>query len=328
MQLDFFRTFLVLALIMTIGWLYWRSRQQGGQMKSGSFTNDLTSAAKKGQLDSVVGRDIEIDRIIQIIARKNKNNPLLIGPAGVGKTAIIEGLAQRIADGDVPDFLRGKHILSLHLQDVLAGTAMRGELEQRLQALLKELENKNSDAILFIDELHMLHQAKGVEGGLNVSDMLKPALARGELAIIGATTWDEYEQSLQKDPAIDRRFQPVLIGEPSEKVAIQMIRGLKHEYEEHHQVSIEDEAIVTAVKESLRRLKKRVLPDKALDLIDEAAAKVSIEATREHTAPLGVLHAASDKVGKGRKSLDQTPVVTSDDVLEVLAHWEKMMPKK
>jgi len=259
------------------------------------FTRDLSAEAEKGIIDPVIGRDDEIDRVIHIIARRMKNNPLLIGEAGVGKTAVVEGLAQRIAQGRVPDLLKGKRVLAVDLAKLLAGTGFRGELEQRLRLLLEQLEQDKGKTVLFIDELHMIDQAKGSDGGLNLSDMIKPALARGDISVIGASTWQEYQRTLRLDAAIDRRFQPVLVGEPSEASAIEIMRGLKEGYEQHHGVSIDEDALIAAVRTSAKIIKDRFLPDKALDVLDEASAKVSIEASLGHRASMGVVHEASKK---------------------------------
>lgn len=291
---SFFRI-AVAGVVLIAGWLWWRRGKQQPGMRPGNttFTRDLTKEARDGRTDAVIGREEEIERVIQIGARRLKNNPLLIGEAGVGKTAVVEGLARRIVEGRVPPSLKGKRVLSLNLADLLAGTAYRGELESRLKALLDQLESEPNSTILFIDELHLIEQSKGTQGGLSIADLLKPALARGDLAIIGATTWDEYRHTLQNDRAIDRRFQPVIIGEPSPETALAILRGVKEIYEKHHQVAIDDEALTAAVRLSIALIKDRRLPDKALDLIDEAAAMVAIEASLGHKTALGMLDAAA-----------------------------------
>lgn len=241
------------------------------------FTIDLTELAEAQQIDPVIGRDGEIRRTIEILGRKKKNNPILIGEAGVGKSAIVEGLAQRIASRQVPEPLKGKHVLSLDLGSLLAGAKYRGEFEARLKKLILALEACQGDIILFIDEIHMLVGAGGQEGLQDAANMLKPALARGELNCIGATTLDEYRKHIEKDPALARRFQPVQIEQPDEEMSLSILRGLKSHYEIHHGVKIEDEALITAVELAGRYITDRTFPDKAIDLVDEAASKVRLE---------------------------------------------------
>ena len=241
------------------------------------YTRNLTDVAKQGKLDPVIGRDEEIRRIIQVLSRRTKNNPILIGEPGVGKTAIAEGLAQRIVNGDIPATLEGRQVLSLDLAALIAGAKYRGEFEDRLKAVLKEVEERAGEIILFIDEIHTLVGAGAAEGSMDASNMLKPALARGELHCVGATTLDEYRKYIEKDAALERRFQPVLVQEPSEEDTIAILRGIKEKYELHHGVRIQDSATVAAVTLSSRYITDRFLPDKAIDLIDEAASKLRIE---------------------------------------------------
>jgi ATP-dependent Clp protease ATP-binding subunit ClpB len=241
------------------------------------YTRDLVELARSGKLDPVIGRDDEIRRVVQVLSRRTKNNPVLIGEAGVGKTAIAEGLAQRIVAGDVPETLKDKRLLALDLGALIAGTKYRGEFEDRLKALLKEITGGSGDVVLFIDELHTLVGAGAAEGAMDASNMLKPALARGELKCVGATTLDEYRKHIEKDAALERRFQPVFIGEPAIEDAVAILRGLKEKYEVHHGVRISDGAIVAAVTLSSRYIAGRFLPDKAIDLIDEAASRLKIE---------------------------------------------------
>src|SRR5207245_5209731 len=237
-------------------------------------SRDRTEAGRRGKRDPVIGRDEEIRRVIQVLSRRTKNNPVLIGEPGVGKTAIVEGLAQRIVAGDVPEGLKNRRLVALDMGALVAGAKYRGEFEERLKAVLKEVQEGEGEIILFIDELHTVVGAGAAEGAMDASNLLKPMLARGELHCIGATTLDEYRKHIEKDAALERRFQPVKVEEPSVEDTISILRGLKERYEVHHGIRIKDSALVTAAILSKRYITDRYLPDKAIDLVDEAAARL------------------------------------------------------
>ena len=325
-----------------------------------SYSMDLTRMAKEGKLDPVIGRDSEIRRVVQILSRRTKNNPCLIGEPGVGKTAVVEGLAARIAEGSVPDTIKDKRLMTLDLSGMVAGSKYRGEFEERIKRLIAEVKN-DGQVLLFIDEIHTIIGAGGAEGALDASNILKPSLARGEIQVIGATTIEEYRKYIEKDAALERRFQPVMTNEPSEEESMDILRGLRPAYEAHHQVSISDEAVEAAVKMSVRYINDRFLPDKAIDLIDEASAKVklssmslsgelqnltkqmeALDEAKEAAIISGDLNRASE-IGKEQKLLSaeiasmqrsverrnkKKVVVQERDIADVVSSWTKIPVKQ
>src|SRR2546421_2589189 len=300
------------------------------------YGRDLTDAARKGKIDPVIGRDEEIRRIIQVLSRRTKNNPVLIGEPGVGKTAIVEGLARRIVEGDVPEGLRNKRVVALDIGSMVAGSKYRGEFEERFKAVLKEISDAEGEIITFIDELHTIVGAGGAEGAVDAGNMIKPMLARGELRLIGATTLDEYRKNIEKDAALERRFQPVFVGEPSVDDTIAILRGLKERYEVHHGVRIQDAALVAAAVLSQRYISGRQLPDKAIDLVDEAASRLRIEIDsmpieidvverriRQLEIEKAALAKETDEVSKQRlQAIEAELAELTENRSAMVAHWE------
>jgi len=287
-----------------------------------NFATDLTSQAKQKSLDPVIGRDEEIERLIQILCRRTKNNAILLGLPGVGKTAIVEGLARKIASGKIPKLLANKKVLMLQVSELLAGTKYRGEFEQRIKGIVKELQANKRRIILFIDEFHSVTETKGTEGGVNLADILKPGLARGDLQLIGATTKKEYEKYIAPDESWERRFQIVLVDEPTIEESIQILNGIKKNYEKYHKVKISNAAINASVRLSHEYIKERHLPDKAIDVMDEAASMVNVERCSLHAVV--VLHGAAKNASQQK---EKTPIVELDHVKEVIADWTRMKKK-
>ena len=300
------------------------------------YGRDLTEDARRGRLDPVIGRDEEIRRVIQVLSRRTKNNPVLIGEPGVGKTAIVEGLARRIIEGDVPESLKNRRVISLDLGSMVAGAKYRGEFEERLKAVLKEITDAEGEVITFIDEMHTVIGAGAAEGSMDASNMLKPLLARGQLRMIGATTLDEYRKHVEKDAALERRFQPVLVAPPSVEDTIAILRGLKERYEVHHGVRIQDAALVAAAVLSDRYLTGRFLPDKAIDLVDESASKLRIEIDsmpteidvierriRQLEIEKVALAKETDEISKERlASLEEDLANLNEQISGMKAHWQ------
>ncbi|MFA7662649.1 MAG: AAA family ATPase [Patescibacteria group bacterium] len=301
----------VLLILVAAFWYYYLRNQNGSGFKKkyGSalmrFGEDLTQKAREGRIDPVIGRDDEIRRATQILTRRTKSNPVLVGNAGVGKTAIADGLALKIVEGSVPEELLHKRVISLNLTSLLSGTKYRGEFEERLQSVVKELEDSKRNIILFIDEIHILAESGEAQGAIGAGDILKPMLARGDLQIIGASTFKEYFGTIKNDLTLERRFQPIYIKEPSAEVTLEMLKGLRPKYEKFHKVKILDEALSEAVNLGQKYIKNRNFPDKAIDLIDEACAKVK-------------LYKAESEKGKGEKEFK----VTAKDVREILEESE------
>lgn len=304
------------AFIVLVFLLYQRSQKQTARTNTlALYSKDLTELARAGQLDPVIGRSHEIKRVIQILTRRTKNNPVLIGESGVGKTAIVEELADEIVKGAVPEPLKGKKLLALDLSGLVAGTKYRGEFEKRLKMVVDEIIASKRNIIIFIDELHSLAEAGEATGAIDAADILKPALARGELQAIGATTKEDYEKSIARDRTLERRFQPVMVNEPDVKQTLDILKGLRHRYQRHHNVKISDEALNACVNLAAQRLTDRTFPDKAIDLMDETAAKVRL-----------------DYITNPKKYGEHKPTVTAQDVENMIKEWAQdfsfITPKK
>lgn len=305
---SFFYWLVICSVIFIVGYFIYSKRENfGSRFGSGGsvldqHSRDLTKLAEAGKLDPVIGREEEIERVIQVLCRRTKNNPVLVGKAGVGKTAIAEGLAQAIVNKKVPALLLNKRVLALDLPGIIAGTKYRGEFEQRLKKITEEITAAQRSIILFIDEIHTLAEAGGAEGAIDADDILKPALARGDLQVIGATTAAEYKEFIEKDVTLDRRLHPLLIDEPTRTETIEILKGIRRKYEQFHKVKITDEAIIAAVDLTAQKIKDKSFPDKAIDLMDEAASKASLEVVTE-------------------KKSDVWPTVGPAEVQAVLNEW-------
>ena len=299
---------ILIVLAAVILWLYKENiKVRSNFQVLKIYSKDLTSLAKKNKLDPVIGREHEIDRVIQILSRRTKNNPVLIGQSGVGKTAIVEGLAIKIAGGNVTHHISNKRVLALDLSGLVAGTKYRGEFEKRLKALIDEIIAAKRKIILFIDEMHTLAEAGQASGAIDAADILKPALARGDLQVVGATTMEDYKKYVERDMTLERRFQPIMIEEPSKEHTIKILKGIRSRYENHHQVKISDAALEKAVELSDKYIRDRVFPDKAIDLMDEAAAKVKLGSI-EH------------KLSTTQKTLTVEP----KDIESVMSEWKEI----
>ena len=298
--------------------------QLSGSSALAQFTRDLTNEARLKTIEPVVGREKEIDRAIEILSRRTKNNPLLLGEPGVGKTAIAEGLAVMLVRGDIPEYLKKKRLLALDLTNLISDTKYRGEFEKRTKLILDEIVASKREIILFIDEIHMLAQAKGTEGSLNVSDIFKPALARGELQVIGATTPEEYEQYIRPDKTLDRRFQSIVVHEPSIEETLRVLRGIQGIYEKFHGVRYTDDALKAAVALSKEFAKKRFLPDRAIDLMDEAGARANISRSHSLRAAVGVMHAAARTVKEQGHDIDQKTQALKQELVHIRALEKKL----
>src|SRR3989339_770023 len=335
MDYTFFEILRWVGIVFIVGgvtfYIFFKKKGDGASVPSFSFGKkgitpnlemyavDLTELARTGKIDPVVGREDEILRLTRILTRRTKNNVILAGPPGVGKTAIVEGLAVGIITGNVPDVLTNKRILSLRVSELLAGTKYRGEFEQRVKKIVDEIRISNRTIILFIDEIHTVMQTRGAEGAVNFSDILKPALARGDLQLIGATTEKEYNEFIAPDESVARRFQMVLVDEPTVAETILILHGIKKNYETFHKVKFTDEAIEAAARLSHEYIKGRRLPDKAIDVMDEAAAMVNVEKGSKHHSAVGLLHEAAKKACVNCEN--KIPTVDVDHVKDVVAEW-------
>ncbi|MBI4427040.1 MAG: ATP-dependent Clp protease ATP-binding subunit [Candidatus Magasanikbacteria bacterium] len=329
------------VLLMVGVTMYFFYKRRGGETTSfttknvgggvgclGGFAVDLTVLAREGKIDPVVGRAEEIMRVTQVLTRRTKNNVILAGPPGVGKTAIVEGLAMGIVTGDVPQVLRNKRILSLRVSELLAGTKYRGEFEQRVKKIVDEIRISNRTIILFIDEIHTVMQTRGAEGAVNFSDILKPALARGDLQLIGATTEKEYNEFIAPDESVARRFQMVLVDEPTVAETIQILHGIKKNYETFHQVKFTDEAIEAAARLSHEYIKGRRLPDKAIDVMDEAAAMVNVKEGLPVDHAVALLHGAAGKVSGNKSDLSEEMARLQKELVSLHSQEEKTQDEK